>query len=610
MDAYELPEEFSHLQAQDMGKIGFINDIVRGIKKVIKKETDTAPAPKENAVSSQSVGGTNMEALLKRGRIALEDGEYEKADGFFEEVLNINAECAEAYWGKVLAAEKCKDAQALSQKIVNSYGTVGKKEKLHACEIDKTYIDSVAKKYVVDSYLSEQEIRNIFTYDVTFLSEVKERKNQKEQAVNSLKNNKLLTRARQYATGEIKDTIDKMLNDVVKGLDSRIELAVKTDEDRIPEITEKYRDFLSAQIEKVKEMHQSALEKREADYQSYINRMELASTVAAYNALIEYFQGLNHYKDSDDYIIQCGKEIEKIGETERKESLRRKKVLKTRIMIAIPIVCVVLVASIIAFKWFKYLEKNKINQTYLEQIESLIEDENYDEVLSSLESTDVDAETVATAQELYNKSVYDKASDYLKDGTYLSAIQWFQKVEDYSNSEENILYAEGMMKYKDEDYSSALEYFEKCDSDYLDVADLITACTTHQEFDELCKKAEEKLENYDMKGALKIYKKVDGSDEDVANRIEQIEKYLKFSGNNNKMVYQRKNVKIVIKATLDSDDGFLDLIKYGSSIEYKLKNGKITFKEFGSKYTLTKKKIIKKYKLFSGDQIIEDYYRK
>ena len=35
MDAYDLPEEFAHLQAQDMSKIGFINDVVRGIKKVV-----------------------------------------------------------------------------------------------------------------------------------------------------------------------------------------------------------------------------------------------------------------------------------------------------------------------------------------------------------------------------------------------------------------------------------------------------------------------------------------------------------------------------------------------------------------------------------------------
>jgi len=47
MDAYDLPEEFAHLQAQNMGKIGFINDVVRGIKKV------TAP---EEGSMSQSLG--------------------------------------------------------------------------------------------------------------------------------------------------------------------------------------------------------------------------------------------------------------------------------------------------------------------------------------------------------------------------------------------------------------------------------------------------------------------------------------------------------------------------------------------------------------------------
>ena len=38
MDAYDLPDEFAHLQAQDMSKIGFINDVIRGIKKIIVKD--------------------------------------------------------------------------------------------------------------------------------------------------------------------------------------------------------------------------------------------------------------------------------------------------------------------------------------------------------------------------------------------------------------------------------------------------------------------------------------------------------------------------------------------------------------------------------------------
>lgn len=38
MDAYELPDEFAHLQAQDMSKIGFITDVIRGLKKVFNRD--------------------------------------------------------------------------------------------------------------------------------------------------------------------------------------------------------------------------------------------------------------------------------------------------------------------------------------------------------------------------------------------------------------------------------------------------------------------------------------------------------------------------------------------------------------------------------------------
>ena len=45
MDPYDLPDSFAHLQAQDMSKIGFINDVVRGIKKIVVKEQPQAVAP-------------------------------------------------------------------------------------------------------------------------------------------------------------------------------------------------------------------------------------------------------------------------------------------------------------------------------------------------------------------------------------------------------------------------------------------------------------------------------------------------------------------------------------------------------------------------------------
>ena len=44
---------------------------------------------------------SNVTTLLKRGAMALEDSDWDRADEFYEEVLNQDAECAEAYLGKV-----------------------------------------------------------------------------------------------------------------------------------------------------------------------------------------------------------------------------------------------------------------------------------------------------------------------------------------------------------------------------------------------------------------------------------------------------------------------------------------------------------------------------
>ena len=47
MDPYDLPEEFSFLQAQDMSKLGFMQDLVSGIKKIIDKTQKDASSASE-----------------------------------------------------------------------------------------------------------------------------------------------------------------------------------------------------------------------------------------------------------------------------------------------------------------------------------------------------------------------------------------------------------------------------------------------------------------------------------------------------------------------------------------------------------------------------------
>ena len=113
MDAYELPDEFAHLQAQDMGKIGFINDVVRGIKKVIVKE-EPKETVKETVVVNNSAPTGNADPLLERAFLFLEDGKWESADEYFEKVLDLEPKNAMAYLGKLCAELKVNSFEGLS----------------------------------------------------------------------------------------------------------------------------------------------------------------------------------------------------------------------------------------------------------------------------------------------------------------------------------------------------------------------------------------------------------------------------------------------------------------------------------------------------------------
>lgn len=95
MDPYDLPEEFSHLQAQDMSKLGFMQDLVRGIKKITGKDGADAAVKEKEAVS--------VDPLLKRVFIFLEDGNWREADVYCEKVLDLEPENAYAYLGKLMA---------------------------------------------------------------------------------------------------------------------------------------------------------------------------------------------------------------------------------------------------------------------------------------------------------------------------------------------------------------------------------------------------------------------------------------------------------------------------------------------------------------------------
>ncbi len=102
MDPYDLPEEFSHLQAQDMSRLGFMTDLIRGVKKILHADEPKVTVVKE-ITDNEDHDSADAVPLLRRVFIFLEDGNWDNADRYCEKVLDVEPECAEAYLGKLMA---------------------------------------------------------------------------------------------------------------------------------------------------------------------------------------------------------------------------------------------------------------------------------------------------------------------------------------------------------------------------------------------------------------------------------------------------------------------------------------------------------------------------
>ena len=110
MDAYELPDEFAHLQAQDMGKIGFMQDLIRGINKICG---NTEPAIKHQNTPVNKE--TNTSILLERALLHLEAKEWSKANRLLEEILKTDIHMSDVYIGKCMVDLHVMDKSELAK---------------------------------------------------------------------------------------------------------------------------------------------------------------------------------------------------------------------------------------------------------------------------------------------------------------------------------------------------------------------------------------------------------------------------------------------------------------------------------------------------------------
>lgn len=255
MNPYDLPDEFAHLQAQDMSKIAFMHDLVRAVKKI------TAVPEKKEVPKEQR---THTEKLEKRAFMALEDKEFSKAEEFAEQILNEEPENAAAYLCKLLSELRVSNVDELIN-LTRPFDNSGNYKKLIRFADDSL-------KLKLESILSEIENRN----------EEQRKLNEYNKAVKSMNN----------------ASNDFQFNSAAEAFEM---LPGYKDSDALAADCRK-----KAEEARLQQVYNSAYKKMTNNTRSDVEEA------------IKLFESIIDYEDSRKYIEKCNEQLREIKKLEKK----------------------------------------------------------------------------------------------------------------------------------------------------------------------------------------------------------------------------------------------------------------------------------------------------
>lgn len=273
MDPYDLPEEFSHLQAQDMSKLGFMQDLIRGIKKIVQAD-EPKPVVKETVVVNG--GSANVAPLLKRVFMFLEDSNWQEADEYCEKVLDQDPENAQAYLGKLMAELE-----------------VRKPEQLADCE--KPFDEN--SNYQKILRFGSEELKNTITGYIDYIN--KRNEYDRQEAIYN-RAEELIRKDKKCYYADAVEILKEIPN--WKDAKEQIEICNK----RIAEITE-----------------QEERERKEKIYNNAVDLMKRDYPVA-YSEAIGEFEKIPDWKDSYEQILFCQHRIATIKADEQAKAEARR----------------------------------------------------------------------------------------------------------------------------------------------------------------------------------------------------------------------------------------------------------------------------------------------
>ena len=399
MDPYDMPEELSMLQSQDMGKIGFIQDLIRGVKKVVDaaKPQEAVTETVKETVVVHNEGGSNVQALLKRGNMALEDGEWSKADEFFEQVLNQDAECGAAYLGKFLAKARRANVQTYVQSsCAGITADAPTKRNAEACAEDQAFIDACVKNYQVPEYYDPTDIRTALRFDRGYCADrAAYFRDAQKQTMQRLDDDRNFARAEKFADGEAKVQCSALRGEIMTFLRQQEQTAEQEAAAEKQRVTDAYHAFLKETEPKLAARQKEALAKKQADEES-AERARIA----------------REKREQDERIA-----IEKAA---REAARKRKRTIQIAAALAAVLTVVLIVMQVI------------IPSINYSKAEKLLAAGDYDGAIAAFEALG----KYKDSADLRNESVYAKAEQLLAAGDAVGAAMSFGTAANHRDARE------------------------------------------------------------------------------------------------------------------------------------------------------------------------------
>ena len=376
MDPYDLPEEFSHLQAQDMSKLGFMQDLIRGIKKIAQADTPKTTVVKETVISG---GNANTAPLLKRAFMFLEDGDWNSANEYCEKVLDIDPENAQAYLGKLLSELRVRKLEALKDQA-EPFDHNNNYQKAIRFADDKL-------KAALAGYIEHINTRN-----------------------ENARLDGIYTRAKNAMSAANTESAYKEAAHLFESIDEYQDSAV---------------------------LAQSCCEKAEVARKDSIlaegKAKMTGEIIFNYASAIKLFESISGWKDADEKVYDCQKKIEEIkakAEIARKEAERIAKRNKKIAIITTPIVCAIIAFIIILNTVI--IPNGKYNDAI-----TLMDAGKYTEAISAFEALDGYKDSATKITECNTAILdgkYNDAITLMDAGNIVEAYEALVALEGYKDS--------------------------------------------------------------------------------------------------------------------------------------------------------------------------------